>query len=213
MRPLHRMSAPAITGCFLLACSGGAAAQGTEFNLSCNSDEVLVGIGGRQSWWLEGIAARCRAVGEDGTLGASIRSTAYTGGTGGDFSTFDCKPAEVMVGFTGSQGDNGYVLHVHELVCAPWDAGTRTSRTAFTRTVTAFDRKPGSEQSINDSCLGGRVGTRLRGRAGRYLDRLIDIGCSYVAGASLPNGPKARLGPDASISLAANANGSTEDTP
>lgn len=187
MRCVLKILAPA-GGLLLLACSGTARAQGTEFNLSCNADEVLVGISGRQGWWMEGLAARCRIVDANGALGASVRSTAYRGGGDGPLQTFDCAPAEVMVGYRGSQGDNGYVLHVHELLCAPWQAAARTAGPR-TRTVSAFEEKTGSGQSIGDACVDGRMGTRLRGRAGRYLDRLIDIGCSYPAGAAATGAP------------------------
>jgi hypothetical protein len=192
-RPLLS-SALTITSALLIASSGETAAQGTEFNLSCDADEVLVGIGGRQGWWMEGIAARCRAVEAAGTLRAAVRSTPYAGGPDGEFRTFDCEPDEVMIGFAGSQGDNGHVLHVHELLCAPWRAEARTAGTPA-RTVSAFDPKPGPGRSVSDSCLDGRVGTRLRGRAGKYLERLIDMGCSYVSGAGLPTRPTARLRP------------------
>lgn len=175
----------------LLAWSGATAAQGTEFNLSCNADEVLVGISGRQGWWMDGIAARCRTVDANGALDAAVRSTAYRGGIDGALRSFDCGPAEVMVGYRGMQGSNGYVLHVHEVVCAPWQANTRTAGTA-TRTVSAFEEKSGSGQRMGDSCVQGRTGTRLRGRAGNYLDRLIDIGCSYAADATEPSGPIAQ---------------------
>lgn len=179
---------PLITGSLLVAPSGGTTTPGAEFNLSCDADEVLVGIGGRQGWWMTGIAARCRAVEPVGRLGTTIRSTAYAGGTDGAFRTFDCRPNEVMVGFAGMQGDNGYVLHVHELLCAPWRADTRTAGTPA-RTVRAFDSKPGPGEALSDSCPAGRAGTRLRGRAGRYLDRLVDVGCSYASGAALPAQP------------------------
>ncbi|HEX2139530.1 MAG TPA: hypothetical protein VHG33_07455 [Woeseiaceae bacterium] len=183
MRRILTRSAPAnVLVLVLLACGGGAAAQGTEFNLSCHAGEVLVGISGRQGWWMEGIAARCRSVETNGALGASIRSTEYAGGTTGTLRTFDCSPAEVMVGYSGVQGDNGYVLHVQQVFCAPWQVDTRMAGTPV-RTVSAFDRKSAPGRSMAQSCPDGRVGTRLRGRAGRYLDKLIDIGCSYAGGA------------------------------
>lgn len=168
-----------------LSWPGEAAAQGTEFNLSCEDDEVLVGIRGRQGWWMDGIAARCRGVRSDGELGSSVRTTAWRGGNGGTQQTFDCGRHEVMVGYSGSQGNNGYVLYVHEVICAPWEPDTKTAGTP-TRTVRAFDKKSGSGHWIAESCFQGRVGTRLRGRAGMYLDRLTDIGCSYLPGATQP---------------------------
>ena len=193
MKRILRTSWPAgAVGLLLSLFSGGAAAQGTEFNLSCNADEVLVGISGRQGYWMEGIAARCRSVDASGALGAGPRSTDYKGGTAGTQRTFDCSPSEVMVGYRGSQGSNGYVLHVDEVVCAPWQANSRTAG-APTRMVTAFDRKPGSGEGINASCSQGKVGTRLRGRSGQYLDRLIDMGCSYAAGATTPDSKESLL--------------------
>lgn len=186
MKRILSWSAPASAlGLLLLACGGRAAAQGTEFNLSCNPHEVLVGISGRQGWWMEGIAGRCRPVEANGALGAPIRSTGYAGGTSGILRTFDCGPAEVMVGYSGTQGDNGYVLHVQQILCAPWQAGTRLAGT-LSRAVDAFDRKSAAGRAMAESCQDGRVGTRLRGRAGQYLDKLIDIGCSYAAGATPP---------------------------
>ncbi|HEX7062941.1 MAG TPA: hypothetical protein VF200_13280 [Woeseiaceae bacterium] len=164
---------------------GEAAAQGTEFNLSCRDDEVLVGIRGRQGWWMGGIAARCRSVRSSGELDSPVRTTDWRGGDGGTQQTFDCGRNEVMVGYSGSQGDNGYVLYVHEVICAPWEPETKTAGTP-TRTLRAFDEKSGSGHWIADSCFHGRVGTRLRGRAGMYLDRLTDIGCSYFPGAAQP---------------------------
>lgn len=56
----------------LLAASGPLRAQSSEFNLSCNADEVLVG-------------------------------------------------------YRGTQGDNGYVLHLHEISCARWQPATRSA--------------------------------------------------------------------------------------
>src|SRR5690606_24804024 len=84
-------------------------------------------------------SARCRTVQENGELGGTVRSTAYTGGTVNTLRTFDCKPVEVMVGYGGSQGDNGYVLHVHEILCAPWQPDTRTAKTPA-RTARAFEK-------------------------------------------------------------------------
>lgn len=170
-------------GALLLACWGGAAAQGTEFNLSCRADEVLVGISGRQGWWMEGIAARCRTVEADGALGAAIRSTEHVGGTTGVLETFDCAPAEVMVGYDGAQGDNGYVLHIEHILCAPWQPDPRRAGKPVSAVI-AFDTKSAPGQRIAELCPDGRTGTRLRGRAGTYLDKLIDIGCSDVAGAA-----------------------------
>jgi hypothetical protein len=177
---------PAIALALLLSVgSGEAAAQGAEFNLSCNDNEVLVGIRGRQGWWMDGIGPRCRDVGSDGELTGNIRSAGYRGGDGGTLRHFDCGPHEVMVGYSGSRGDNGYVLYVHEVICAPWQADTRTAGTP-TRTVRAFGKTGGAGQWIAESCFQGKVGTRLRGRAGMYLDRLTDMGCSYFPGASQP---------------------------
>lgn len=173
---------PAAVLASLLLDAGEAAAQGTEFILACDDDEVLVGIRGRQGWWMDGIAARCRKVGANGELAASVRTTAWRGGDRGTLQTFDCDRREVMVGYSGSRGDNGYVLHVHEVVCAPWQASTRTAGTS-TRSLRAFDRKAGPGQRLVEACTDGTVGTRLRGRAGLYLDRLSDIGCRYFPGA------------------------------
>ncbi|HEX7034239.1 MAG TPA: hypothetical protein VF210_00605 [Pseudomonadales bacterium] len=169
----------------VLLAAPGLRAQSSEFNLSCNPDEVLAGISGRQGWWMDGIAARCRNVTARGALGATVRTTAYAGGGAGALETFDCAPDEVLVGYRGAQGDNGYVLHVHELTCAPWRPETRTAG-APARTVRAFAEKTAAGRAIGDACLEGRVGTRLRGRAGNYLDRLADIGCSYAGGAEPP---------------------------
>lgn len=197
MRQVLATSAPlSALAALLLACWGGAAAQGTEFNLSCRADEVLVGISGRQGWWMEGIAARCRKVEASGLLGPAIRSTGYAGGTEGALETFDCKAGEVMVGYRGSQADHGYVLHVQEILCAPWQADTRVAGTPA-RSVSAFATKSAPGNAIAESCRDGRTGTRLRGRAGTYLDRLIDIGCSYPAGATPPAPAKGNNNNDA----------------
>ena len=180
----------------LLASCGRAAAQGTEFNLSCQADEVLVGISGRQGWWMEGIAARCRKVEASGLLGPALRSTGYAGGTQGALETFDCKAGEVMVGYRGSQGDHGYVLHVQEILCAPWQPDTRVAG-APARAVGAFATRSAPGAAIAEYCRDGRTATRLRGRAGTYLDRLIDIGCSYPAGATPPAPAKGNKNDDA----------------
>lgn len=185
---LSSAAAACVLGLLLLACAGEAAAQGTEFNLSCHPQEVLVGISGRQGWWMEGIAGRCRVLEADGTLGAAVRSTGYVGGTHGTLRTFDCGPAEVMVGYRGAQGDNGYVLAVRQILCAPWQADRRVAGTQV-RTVSAFDSKSAAGRPMAETCADGRVGTRLRGRAGRYLVTLFDIGCSDAAAAA----PAARL--------------------
>ena len=193
MKRILEMAVPAgAVGLLLLVWSGGAAAQGAEFNLSCNANEALVGIRGRQGWWMDGLAGRCRTVNANGTLGTTVRSTVYRGGTGGTLRTFECNPAEVMVGYSGSQGDNGHVLYVSQVICAPWQANTKTAGTP-TRTVTAFGKKfgSGSGQWIAGSCFQGKIGNRLRVRAGQYLDRIYDMGCSYAAGATLPTAPVA----------------------
>src|SRR5690606_20482703 len=83
-------------------------------------------------------------------------------------------------GYRGMQGDNGYVLHVHELRCAPWQPKTRTAGVPA-RAVRAFAEKTAPGQSIGDACLDGRLGTRLRGRAGNYLHRLADIACTALS--------------------------------
>ncbi len=186
-RALTAYATAGALGALLLAFGGGAVAQGTEFNLSCHADEVLVGISGRQGWWMEGIAARCRTVEPSGALGPSVRSSEYAGGTAGTLKTFDCRPGEVMVGYSGSQGDNGYVLHVREILCAPWRPELRVAG-APARASSAFDTKAAPGSPISETCRDGRTGTRLRGRAGTYLDKLIDIGCSHMAGA-MPAAP------------------------
>ena len=184
-------SLPLGLGVFLLLVAEGAAPQGTEFNLSCHANEVLVGIGGRQGWWMGGIAARCRTMNENGELGETVRSTEYRGGTAGTLRTFDCNQTEVMVGYNGMHGSNGYVLHVHEVICATWQPDSRTAGTE-TRTLDAFAEKAGAGQRMGYACAEGRIGTRVRGRAGNYLDRLMDIGCSYAVGATEPTRPVAQ---------------------
>jgi hypothetical protein len=185
----------------LLLWVGEASAQGAEFTLNCRADEVLVGVSGRQGWWMDAIAARCRSVNANGSLGTSVRTTAFRGGSGGTQRTVQCGREEVVAGFSGSLGSNGYVLYVHELICAPWAAGTRTAGTPW-RTVNAFERKSGSGTWISDTCTQGRVGTRLRGRAGNYLDRLFDVGCNYAAGATPPSRPVVQRSPPPQITAA-----------
>lgn len=173
----------------LLLWSAEAKAQGTEQSLPCPPGSVLVGIRGRQGWWMDGIQGRCRTINANGTLSATVTPTIYRGGNGGTLSPpYDCRAGEVMVGYSGSLGSNGYVRYVHEVICAPWQSSTRTAGTP-TRTVSAFEKKSGSGKWIADSCFQGKVGTRLRVRAGHYLDRLLDIGCSYAAGATPPTAP------------------------
>jgi hypothetical protein len=172
----------------LLWPSDSVMAQGTAFTLSCNNDEVLAGIQGRQGWWMDGIAARCRKINTNGDLASSVRTTAYRGGNGGTQRTFDCTRNEVMVGYSASAGDNGYVLHVHEIICAPWNSTTRTAGSP-TRSLKAFDKKSGSGRFIAGSCFQGQVGSGLRGRAGVYLDRLSGIDCRYAPGAVQPTPP------------------------
>ena len=181
-RILSRLLPAGALGLLLSGWPGAASTQGTEFNLSCRDGEVLVGIRGVQGWWMDGIGPRCRSVRPGGELARSVRDAGYGGGDGGTLQTFDCRPDEVMVGYAGSQGANGYVLYVHEVICAPWQPDTRTAGTPTT-TVAAFERKGGPGQRIGDSCPPGTVGTRLRGRAGMYLDRLADVGCSWFPGA------------------------------
>lgn len=197
-------------GWLTLTWPGQATAQGTEFNLSCNDDEVLVGIRGRQGWWMEGIGIRCRAVQSNGQLGDNVHNRGYRGGNGGTLRTYDCPPDEVMVGYSGSQGDNGYVLNVQEVVCAPWNADTRTAGMP-TSAVRAFDDARGSGRGISATCVQGKVGTHLRGRAGIYLDRLTDIGCSYAGGATPPvaSGPQPPPPPRPRIAAAPIPIGST----
>ena len=181
MTRILRTLLPVLASALLLSSwPGAAAAQGAEFNLSCRDGEVLVGIRGTQGWWMDGIGPRCRAVQPDGELAGIVRDAGYEGRNDGRLQTFDCRPGEVVVGYSGSQGDNGYVLYVNEITCAPWRPDTRTAGTP-TRTVPAFERKDAPGHRIADSCVRGTAGTRLRGRAGRYLDRLADIGCSSFA--------------------------------
>jgi hypothetical protein len=178
-------------GCLisLLLWSAEAKAQGTEESLPCGPGRVLVGIRGRQGLWMDGIQGRCRTINANGTLSTTVTSTPYRGGNGGTVRTFECRrPTEVMVGYSGSLGSNGYVRYVHEVICAPWQPATRTAGTPTT-TVSAFEKTPGSGKWIADSCFQGKIGTRLRVRAGQYLDRLLDMGCSYAAGATPPTAP------------------------
>jgi hypothetical protein len=185
-RTLSSLPTAGALGLLLLSgWPGAAAAQGTEFNLSCRDGEVLVGIRGVQGWWMDGIGPRCRSVRPSGELARSVRDAGYGGGYEGTLQTFDCRPDEVMVGYTGSQGANGYVLYLHEVICAPWQPDTRTAGTP-TRTLPAFEKNDAPGHLIADSCAQGTVGTRLRGRAGMYLDRLADIGCSYFTQAIPP---------------------------
>src|SRR5690606_13591692 len=79
----------------LLTWGGQAGAQGAEFALNCRADEVLVGISGRQGWWMDAIAARCRTVAADGMLATAVRTTPSRGGTGGTQRTFQCGRQEV----------------------------------------------------------------------------------------------------------------------
>src|SRR5690606_10625524 len=60
MKAVRELLVPAAV-MLLLAEPGPAHAQSREFNLSCEPDEVLVGVSGRQGWWMDGIAARCRS--------------------------------------------------------------------------------------------------------------------------------------------------------
>lgn len=172
----------------LLWPAGNATAQGAAFSLSCNNDEVLAGIRGRQGWWMDGIAARCRKVNANGELASSVRTTAYRGGNGGTQRTFDCTRHEVMVGYSAVLGSNGYISYVREVICAPWNATTRTAGTP-TRARAAFEKKGSGGQFLAGSCFQGQVGSALKGRAGLYLDRLTGIDCRYVPGAERPTLP------------------------
>jgi hypothetical protein len=178
-----------VTGCLALPPGQAAAQPSSPFNLTCGNGEVLVGIQGRQGWWMDRISPRCRAVSNDGTLASAVTTRGGAGGTGGTaLGPYDCRAGEVMVGLSGSQGSNGHVLYVHQVICAPWAAATRTAGTP-TRTRSAFPQK--SPPLVNgtwlaQSCFQGQVATALVGRAGDYVDRLTGLGCRHVAGATVP---------------------------
>jgi hypothetical protein len=153
---------------------------------------------------MDRISPRCRAVSNDGTLASAVTTRGGAGGTGGTaLGPYDCRAGEVMVGLSGSQGSNGHVLYVHQVICAPWAAATRTAGTP-TRTRSAFPQK--SPPLVNgtwlaQSCFQGQVATALVGRAGDYVDRLTGLGCRHVAGATVPQPaprpqPVARVRPD-----------------
>jgi hypothetical protein len=166
--------------------------QAEAFNVHCGTNGVMVGISGRQGWWMDRVTPRCRNINSDGTLSSTVSSGGSAGGNGGTAKgPFTCPQNHVVVGITGSASTSGTrrVLFVHELICLPWVPETRTPLQGTTVTRAAFPRTNPigvSGKFLAHSCQPGQVATGLSGSAGSYINSITGIGCRLAPGATAP---------------------------
>jgi hypothetical protein len=190
-----RVGLPAIGLAVALVLWSGQVEASKAFNVNCGADGVMVGISGRQGWWMDQITPQCRTINSDGTLSSALRSGGSAGGNGGTAKgPFTCPQGHVVVGITGSASTSGTrrVLYVHELRCFPWAPETRTPvasgpqifRAAFPRT-NPIGIKGNSLMQDCPTHL-GQVATGLSGWADTYIDGIRDLGCRLAPGATPP---------------------------
>jgi hypothetical protein len=166
--------------------------QAEAFNVNCGSNGVMVGISGRQGWWMDRVTPRCRSINSDGTLSSTISSGGSAGSNGGTAKgPFTCPQNHVVVGITGSASTSGTrrVLYVHELICLPWVPETRRPLQGTTITRAAFPvTNPIGVKGhyLAHSCQPGQVATGLSGSAGSYINSITGIGCRLAPGATAP---------------------------
>jgi hypothetical protein len=139
---------------------------GNHFELSCNNNEVLVGITARAGWWLDAIAARCIAVGNDGSWTGNPRTTVSVGGTGGTAATTDCQRNQAVSEIRGRA--SAYVDRIR-LSCRPL-----ASRNVVEGTTTRLSEVGGTggESFGPYACPSDLPATGFQGRAATWIDRM-----------------------------------------
>jgi hypothetical protein len=156
---------------FLTPAAGGQG--GSDFSLSCNANEVMVGVTGRAGWVVDRLAALCQAVDSNGAPAGATRQTAAAGGTGGNAFTLRCPAGQAVAGI---QGRAGQMVDRIQVSCRRVTGGTTTGAVTW---IAAAGGNGGSAFGAHP-CTGDRPAKSLVGRAGSAIDR-IRLGCALPA--------------------------------
>jgi hypothetical protein len=145
---------------------------GTSFSLSCEADEVLVGVSGRAGGLVDRVAAVCQRVGADGVPTGSRRTTASAGGNGGTAFSRTCQAGQVVSAIRGRAGSSVDQIW---LGCRTLDAQGRTSG-AVTWLPAAGGN--GGTSFGPHPCADGRPAKAIQGKSGLWLDQ-IRLACAH----------------------------------
>ncbi len=138
---------------------------GTEFDLSCGSNEVLAGVygAGISSTYINSVGARCVSVDSSGNWIGQPRNLGTVGtASGGDYSR-TCDTGWAVSGFSG-RADT--YLNQISLQCRKLDSGSTVS--GLTRNLTSAGANIGTQQG--PFICGGAVATGITGRSGSWMD-------------------------------------------
>ena len=180
-----------MAGMTLLSGAPSRAASQTPVSRACpQSNEILIGIRGRQGQWMDQVAGACALISDVVARQAIVKdwtSTAGTG-TGGTFHQFLCPGGQVVVGLTGTKDAAPFitpdvVTTVHHLHCQELDKdthkgiGTKNPLTAFSNIGDA-----GSYTMGPGYCLDGKVGMALQTTSATYVHN-VALSCNWALGA------------------------------
>ncbi len=136
---------------------------GTEFDLSCGSNEVLAGVYGNSSTYINSVGARCVAVDSSGNWIGQPRNLRTTGTTVGSSYSRTCESGWAVSGFSGRA--DTFVNQVR-LQCRKLDSGSTVSGLA--RNLARAGPNTGTQQG--PFVCGASVATGITGRSGAWMD-------------------------------------------
>jgi hypothetical protein len=137
---------------------------GGDFALSCHSDEVLVGVRGRESNFIHRLTPLCVKVDDRGTWNADVIGRGATGGDDGQPFSRVCPANQAVSGFTAKTD-----LFVNNLLlqCRPLASAGRFGAAP----ASALAGAGGSTGSVQErACANDQPAHGLVGRSGTLID-------------------------------------------
>jgi cytochrome c peroxidase len=160
------------------AGTAGAPFTGTAFELRCQASEVLAGVAGRSSAYVDQAGPLCVAVSETGAWRGSPVARGTAGGSGGTAFTRTCPANQAVVGFRGRSGAG---LDQLDVACQPLSSGGNVSGT-----ISYLGPVGGTGGGVVNpiSCTAPRPAAGIRGVGGTYVGT---FGLSCAVPAIVPN--------------------------
>lgn len=143
---------------------------GSDYNLSCPSGQVLVGITGGAAGYVDRVQGICREISSSGSWTANESRTDSAGGPTGAPYTRKCEQNYAISGFSGR---SSWVIERLVLQCARLAAGGTFDPNVARVTLEAIGGTGGNPFSLT-TCT--RPARAIVGRAGAFVDS-IELAC------------------------------------
>lgn len=148
--------------------------EGNAYALSCNSDEVLVGIGGRSGAWTDRLSPLCVKVDEQGRWNSDVVARGAAGGSGGSAFSSLCPSDQAVSAVTAETGS--YVNRM-TVRCQP-----TASTGKLVGSPTVLPATSGMSGAAGTAaCPNGMPAHGLVGRAGPSFVNALGLECRGAA--------------------------------